>query len=187
MKKELQNFYSFLSDNLKCGDGKYYIIEEINNKSYIKKVSIEKNGSFFVLKQKDQFKAELFKNAIPSCDFIVVSDDKVYFVELKSTSGDKKDDDNKTPNDETPRDKALKQCENSQLLFDYLYSAYNLQKSANLNFENKQFIYLYPKRAISEKSPTNMDTKNSSLIPKEVECDNNGCIELDLDFFKKIG
>ncbi|ARR00984.1 hypothetical protein [Campylobacter porcelli] len=182
MKKELQNFYSFLSDNLKCGDGKYYIIEEINNKSYIKKVSIEKNGSFFVLKQKDQFKAELFKDAIPSCDFIVVSYDKVYFVELKSTSGD-----TIYNNDENPRDKALKQCKNSQLLFDYLYSAYNLHKSANLNFENKQFIYLYPKRAISEKSPTNMDTKNSSLIPKEVECDNNGCIELDLDFFKKIG
>ena len=64
MKKDLQNFYSFLSDNLKCEDGKYYIIKEINNTSYIKKVSIKKNGSFFILKQKAPFKAELFKNKL---------------------------------------------------------------------------------------------------------------------------
>ena len=88
MRKDLQDFYSFLSEELKCKAKNYYIIEEIDNKSRIKKVSIKQKENFFVLKQKDQFKAGLFKNAIQSCDFIVVSCDKVYFVELKSAPGD---------------------------------------------------------------------------------------------------
>lgn len=178
MRKDLQDFYSFLSKELKCENNGFYVIKEKKD-STIRHITIKKYGNFFVLKQNDEFKAGLFKDGIPSCDFIVVSYDKVYFVELKSVS-----DDTEYDNDEDPLDKALKQCKNSQLLFDYLYSAYNLQKSVNLNFENKQFIYLYPEKAIQEKKSTNMN-KNFPLIPKAVKFDNNGYIELDLDFFKK--
>lgn len=180
MRKDLQDFYSFLSEELKCKAKNYYIIEEIDNKSRIKKVSIKQKENFFVLKQKDQFKAGLFKNAIQSCDFIVVSCDKVYFVELKSAPGDTEYD-----NDENPLDKALKQCKSSQLLFDYLCSAYNLQKSVNLNFENKQFIYLYPEKAIEEKKLTDTEMNMNPLIQIPVECDEDGYIELNLKFFKK--
>lgn len=180
MRKDLQDFYSFLSEELKCENNGFYVIKEKKD-STIRHITIKKYGNFFVLKQKDGFKTGLFKEAIYSCDFIVVSYDKVYFVELKSVS-----DNTKYNNDTNPLDKALEQCKSSQLLFDYLCSAYNLQKSVNLNFENKQFIYLYPGKAIEEKKSTNMN-KKFPLIPKAVECNNNGYIELDLDFFQKIG
>ena len=105
--------------------------EETITDSTIRHITIKKYGNFFVLKQKDGFKTGLFKEAIYSCDFIVVSYDKVYFVELKSVS-----DNTKYNNDTNPLDKALEQCKSSQLLFDYLCSAYNLQKSVQLNCPN---------------------------------------------------
>ena len=69
MKKDLQDFYSFLSEELKCENNGVYEIKEKKGSTF-RHIVIKKYGNFFVLKQKDEFKAGLFKDAISSCDFI---------------------------------------------------------------------------------------------------------------------
>ncbi|MDY4446475.1 hypothetical protein, partial [Campylobacter sp.] len=91
MKKDLQDFYSFLSEELKCENNGVYVIKEKEGSTF-RHIAMKKYGNFFVLKQEDGFKAGLFKNAISSCDFIVFDDSKVFFVELKSAPGDKEND-----------------------------------------------------------------------------------------------
>ena len=177
MSRDLQQFYSFLSDELKCdSDGKYVIREK--SQSEIKHITIKK-GKCFVLKQNDGFKAGLFKNSIYSCDFILMSDNEVFFVELKSNSTSTKYID-----DENPFDKALKQCRSSEMLFDYLCDVYNHQNNKDLEFKERKFIYLFPQRANERKTSTNLRKRNSRLKEKAVECDNNGYLELELKDLK---
>lgn len=174
MNKSLQDFYSFLSDELKCECDRNYVIKEKKG-SVFRHINIKKDGKFFVLKQEDGFKAGLFKDAIFSCDFIVVSDDEVFFVELRSN------------NAKDTFDKALKQCQSSKILFHYLCNAYNLNKSKELDFKNKeQFICLYPQKANQQKTPTNLLKNNPQLKKIEIKCDKNGYLELGWQFFKNI-
>lgn len=180
MKKYLQNFYSFLSEELKCENNGVYVIKEKEGSTF-RHIAIKKYGNFFVLKQKDGFKAGLFKDAILSCDFIAVIDDEVFFVELKSNSAS-----TEYINDENPLEKALRQCKGSEILFDYLCDVYNYQNNKILEFKERKFIYLFPQRANKRKASTNLRRRNLSLKEKAVKCDTNGYLELDLQFFKNI-
>lgn len=179
MKKDLKDFYSFLSEELKCENNGVYEIKEKKG-SIFRHIAIKKYGNFFVLKQKDEFKAGLFKDAISSCDFIVFDDSEVFFVELKSNNTEYK-------NDINPLDKASKQCESSKILFHYLCDAYNMKKSKKLDFKNKeQFICLCPQRANQQKTSTNLTKNNPKLIKIDIACDNNGYSELNLQSLKNV-
>ena len=58
MKKDLQDFYSFLSEELKCENNGVYEIKEKKGSTF-RHIVIKKYGNFFVLKQKDGFKTGL--------------------------------------------------------------------------------------------------------------------------------